>query len=64
MYYEINVSLNGMHFFATDERSIKDSRKLYEVYYALKERFSEKDGFEISVTEWNILGKSVEMEDK
>lgn len=31
MYYKINVSLNGKHFFATDERSIKTKAKLYDV---------------------------------
>lgn len=63
MYYEINVALNGMHFFATAERSIKDSKKLHKVYGMLKERFPKSEGFHISVTEWNKNGTHIRMED-
>lgn len=32
MYYEINVSLNGKHLFATAERSITDRNTLEKIY--------------------------------
>lgn len=52
MYYEINVSLNGSHFFATHERSINCKDQLKRVYAALAETFTKEKGYEISVTEY------------
>ena len=60
--YEINVSLNGEHFFATHERSIVSERKLKEVYKVLKEKFPKEDGYELSVTYWVKNGKEINME--
>ena len=36
MGYEINVSLNGKHFFATHERSITNNWKLKEILTGVK----------------------------
>jgi len=33
-YYEITVAKNGSHFFATHERSIRDTTSLNEIYEA------------------------------
>lgn len=60
--YEINVSLNGVHFFATHERSIVSERKLKEVYKVFKEKFPEAEGYEISVTYWTKSGREINME--
>ena len=62
MYYEINVCLNGKHFFATAERSITSEWKLREVYKVLKEKFPKEEGYEITVTEWVKGGKHIDME--
>ena len=62
MYYEINVSLNGKHLFATAERSIVNTFQLQKVYNLFKEKFPEKDGYKINVTKWNKVGKEVEVE--
>ena len=62
MYYEINVSLNGQHFFATDKRSITTKRALKEVYPILKEKFSREEGFEILVSCVETKGKYLDME--
>lgn len=51
MKYEINVSLNGRHFFAIDSRSIGDEAKLDKVYATFKEKFSENEGFELYVSQ-------------
>ena len=59
-HYEINVSLNGQHFFATAERSLTTRDKMQRVYAALNDRFPASEGFKISVTEWNAYGKSVD----
>lgn len=63
MYYEINVSLNGKHFFATDKRSITSKSKLEEVYKVFKEKFPKEDGYNISVTYWENIGKLINMEE-
>lgn len=62
MYYEINVSLNGKHLFATAERSIVNTFQLQKVYNLFKEKFPEEDGYKINVTKWNKVGKEVEVE--
>lgn len=59
--YEINVSLNGEHFFATHERSIVSERKLKEVYKVFKEKFPKADGYELSVIYWTKNGKEINM---
>ena len=50
MNYEINVSLNGRHFFATHERSITNSSELMKVFKVFVEKFPESEGYKISVT--------------
>ena len=62
MYYEINVSLNGKHFFATDERSIRNSWDLTKVYKVFKEKFPEEEGYKLTVTEYKTIGKCIDME--
>lgn len=62
MYYEINVSLNGKHLFATAERSITNNLKAEKVYLIFKEKFPEEEGYEIEITEWNKLGKRIDMD--
>lgn len=41
MYYEINVSLNGSHYFATAERSLKDEREARILLSDIRSRFTE-----------------------
>ncbi len=62
MYYEINIALNGKHFFATSERSITNEHKLKEVYNVLKEKFPNEDGYDITVTKYETIGKPMSME--
>ena len=61
MYYEINVSLNGRHLFATAERSIKNHLKAEKVYKLFKEKFPENEGYEISITYWEKVGKIIDV---
>ena len=62
MYYEINVALNGKHFFATDKRSITNKWKLKEVYKVLKEKFPPEEGYDITVSYIETVGKNIDME--
>lgn len=63
MYYEINVSLNGKHLFATAERSITDFHKAKQMHELFTEKFPEADGYSISVTKLEKVGKFVNMEE-
>lgn len=62
MYYEINVSQNGKHFFATAERSIRDERDLKAVYTKFKTAFPASEGFALHVTQRMTVGKPIDME--
>lgn len=62
MYYEINVALNGKHFFATDKRSITNKWKLKEVYKVLIEKFPPEEGYDIIVSHIETVGRHVDME--
>lgn len=59
MYYEINVSLNGKHLFATAERSITNTTKMEDVYNLFLEKFPEKEGYKLDVTRWENIGKPI-----
>lgn len=48
--YEINVSLNGKHFFATALRSAPTERKVEELYEVFKKKFPESEGYKIMVS--------------
>lgn len=62
MYYEINVALNGQHFFATDKRSITNEIALKVVYKILKEKFPPEEGYDILVSCTKTTGRYVDME--
>ena len=60
MYYEINVALNGRHFFATAERSIRDMNTLDKVIHTFKQKFPASEGYELSVIKYEIIGKPID----
>lgn len=64
MYYEINVSLNGRHFFATAERSITNKRTLEDIYKILKDKFPTEEGYNISITKWEKVGRPVDVKEE
>lgn len=59
MGYEINVALNGIHFFATHERSLDSEEKLKRVLIIFKEKFPEAEGYNITVTYWKKIGEFI-----
>ena len=61
MYYEINVALNGKHFFATHERSITNYDKLKIVFAELDKRFPSEEGFELGVSRRSLSGSDVDL---
>lgn len=61
MYYEINVSKAGKHFFATAERSITSMSHLQDVYPEIAKKFPASEGYEITVTKWFASGKVIDI---
>ena len=60
-YFEINVSKNGKHLFATSPYSLpahsdKSAIVLYELF---RDKFPENEGFEIRVTKWVCRGQII-----
>ena len=51
MSYEINVSLNGEHLFATHERSLHYTHQLELVYRIMLDKFPESEGYKVTVFE-------------
>lgn len=60
MFYEINVSLNGQHFFATDKKSITNKATMEKMYKVFSEKFPRTEGYEILVSQWETMGKFVD----
>ncbi len=60
MWYEINVSLNGAHYFATHERSITTLTKAVIVRDRLRKAMPEEEGFTITITQWQKTGVTIE----
>jgi len=51
-HYEINVSLNGKHFFATAPRSCRDEEDARRLMADFKTRFPESEGFQVTCAHW------------
>jgi hypothetical protein len=67
MYYEINVAKLGkdghyFHYFATAERSVTDIEKLKNLMKGFLLAFP-KPEFEISVIEYQTVGKGIDLEE-
>lgn len=63
MYYEINVSLKGWHFFATSERSIQTEDKLRKILKIFLKTFPQTEGYEISITKFPQIGEGIPLND-
>lgn len=61
MYFEINVALNGRHYFATAERSLRDEASARQVAEDLRRRFPEHEGFSITLTRYETVGYRMEL---
>ena len=58
MFYQINVSLNGKHFFETDKYSIPNKETMEEVYKIFKKKFPIDEGYELLV--WDMVGRFID----
>jgi hypothetical protein len=61
MWYEINVSLNGKHLFATDKRSLSSSTEAENLYIIFEQKFPASEGYRITVTKWEMTGNTIKM---
>jgi len=59
MHYEINVSLDGQHYFATSKRSITSLGQASAIFEHFSDLFPAKDGYKITVSQWQTLGTEV-----
>ncbi len=57
MFYEINVSLNGRHLFATAERSLTNREDADFLWSQFKVKFPPKDGYQLSLSERQSTGR-------
>lgn len=62
-YFSINVSLNGVHFFATSSRSITDRDHLAEVWKVINQKFPKEEGYQVTCTEHKLTGRHVPPEE-
>lgn len=63
MRYEINVSLNGRHYFATHPRSLRDGDSednAVTVAQNLRDRFPASEGYKVEMQEIIEYGRPVE----
>ena len=60
-HFEINVSKDGKHLFATAPRSlpVHSDKSAIELYNLFNEKFPESDGYEIRVTKWVCRGQII-----
>jgi len=59
-FYEINVSKDGDHLFATHERSLQSRRETRELLKLLKQKFPESEGYKLQVTGMSTGGVILE----
>lgn len=59
-HYEINVSLNGRHFFSTNERSALDLEKAEKLVYEFRQAFPASKGYKVECTYWEITGNRID----
>lgn len=55
MHYEVNVSRNGIHVFATHERSLVSLEKARAVRDLLREKFPQSEGYEVQLYRKEVL---------
>lgn len=59
MYYEINVSHHGKHFFATADRSLISEDHVKRVLPIILEKFPENEGYEVNITLNTVSGRGL-----
>jgi hypothetical protein len=63
MYYEINVSLFGRHFFATHARSITTREECKRVVEVFKKAFPKENGYLMNILRYELVGEPIHLKD-
>ena len=58
MFYQINVSTDNGHFFATDKYSIPNKETMENMYKVFKKKFPQNEGYEILV--YDMVGRFID----
>jgi len=58
--YEINVSKDGIHLFATHERSLTSPQQTRKVYDKLVETFPKNDGYLVEISYCQTTSRKIE----
>ena len=61
--YEINITLNGKHLFATHERSLQTLESATKLYYLLEDKFPKIEGYDITVWKIKKIREPMEIKD-
>lgn len=59
--YEINITLNGKHYFATAERSCPSITKAFDLIKDFRKVFPQELGFEITLSEVKHTHESIKI---
>lgn len=59
MYYVINVSRNGLHFFATGPNSVVTDNDLRKVLPEIRRAFPESAGYAVAVSHEQTTGRYI-----
>lgn len=59
VHYEINVSQNGVHLFATHKRSLQTEEDARRVYSLFLNKFPKVNGYLVTCTRWDCIGTSM-----
>jgi hypothetical protein len=59
MWYEINVSKDGNHLFATHERSLDNKYDADDLYTLFLSKFPAKEGYKLQMTKWEKIGHEI-----
>jgi hypothetical protein len=55
-YFEINVSKDGKHYFATSPRSLTDRSAAWSALEDFRKRFPAEEGFFVTMVYWDCKG--------
>ena len=60
MYYEINVSRNGKHIFATHQRSCTSSYDLNILVPLFEAKFPDSEGYKVTVSRAQLISHELD----
>jgi len=59
MHYEINVSKDGVHLFATHERSLQENEKALALFKEFQFKFPSIEGYKLQMYKYEDVGRFI-----